>query len=173
MLQVKPVEELKSLRHDPVKHDSISLFMGEEKLIDSISSACMEIKMTMISEPGRSFGLKLLCSPDKREETVITYDGKTEAFVVNFEHASLNTTLRYPENSWNQIIPYVNRKKELKLDIFVDRSVIEIFVNDDICIVQRVYPTMKGSTQVRFFSLDAEVQFRNITKWEMDAANPW
>ena len=172
-LQIKPVEELESLRYDQIKLDALTLAQGEEKKIDSISSNCMEIKMTVISEPGGTFGLKLLCSPDEKEETVVTYDGKVEAFVVDFERASLNKNLRYPDNSWKQVIPYTSSEKELDLDIFVDRSVIEIFVNSDICIVQRVYPTLKKSTQLRFFSTDAPVQFRNITKWEMDATNPW
>ena len=97
----------------------------------------------------------------------------TEAFVVDFEHCSLNSDLLYPDDSWQQIIPYVPSGKELALDVFVDRSVLEIFVNNDICIVQRVYPTLVESRQVRFFALHAAARYRDITKWEMDASNPW
>ena len=172
-LQIEPVEELEGLRFDPVELLAITIAQGEERAIDSISSNCMEIKMTAIVELDSIFGFKLLCSPDGREETVITYNGQDENFVVDFERSTLNRGLRYPGDAWRQVIPYKSSTNNLTFDIFVDRSVVEIFVNSEICIVQRVYPTLKESTQVRFFSQHTRVQFKNITKWEMDAANPW
>lgn len=61
----------------------------------------------------------------------------------------------------------------LELDIFVDRSVIEMFVNSELCVVQRVYPMRPDSKQVRLFCEDGRITVRNIIKWEMDATNPW
>ncbi len=172
-LKIKPVEELEHLRYDPVQLDDVDLCAGDERIIESINSNCMEIKMTVLFEPDGVVGFKVLCSPDGREETVITYDRMAEAFVVDFEHSSLSSDLLYPDDSWQQIIPYAPSGKELALDVFVDRSVLEIFVNNDICIVQRVYPTLVESRQVRFFALHAAARYRDITKWEMDASNPW
>ena len=59
------------------------------------------------------------------------------------------------------------------LDIFIDRSIIEIFVNSKVCLVQRVYPTRHDSTQFRLFSEDGRVKASKLVKWEMDATNPW
>ena len=50
---------------------------------------------------------------------------------------------------------------------------IEIFVNGDICIVQRVYPTREDSQEVRLFTKDRPIRITNITKWDMEATNPW
>ena len=172
-LQIKPVEELENLRFDRVDLAGVTLEQGEERAIDPISSNCMQIKMTVIFERGGTFGFKLLCSPDGEEETVITYNGREGKFIVGFERASLNRGLRYPDGSWQQIFPYGSGSNKLIFDIFVDRSVIEIFVNNDICIVQRVYPTLKESTRVNFFSQCRTAKFEKITKWEMDAANSW
>ena len=172
-LRIKPVDELKILRHDPVHVSATSVAPAEESTIESISSNCMEIKTKVNFEDGAIFGFKLLCSPDGREETVITYDGPNERFVVDYERASLSRGLRYPGDELSQIVPYKSKANSMSLDIFVDRSVIEIFVDSEICIVQRVYPTLKESTQVRLFSRESTVLFENITKWEMDAANPW
>ncbi|HIB89318.1 TPA: hypothetical protein EYO57_19360 [Candidatus Poribacteria bacterium] len=63
--------------------------------------------------------------------------------------------------------------QEVHFDIFVDKSVIEIFVNSEICIVQRVYPMRPDSQQVRFFCKDGLITVKNIVKWEMDATNAW
>jgi beta-fructofuranosidase len=172
-LRIKPVGELESLRYNRLSLQSISLSEGEERTIDSISSNCMETKMRIEAQSDGAFGLKLLCSPDGREQTVVTYDTRKKAFTVDFENASLNPHLSFPDHSWKQIIPYTPSGSELALDIFVDRSVIEIFVNNEICIVQRVYPTLEESREVRLFSVDVPVHYRGIVKWEMDAANPW
>ena len=61
----------------------------------------------------------------------------------------------------------------LDLDIFVDRSVIEVFVNRDLVLVQRVYPQRADSRQFRIFTRGGALTASNIVKWEMDATNPW
>ena len=53
------------------------------------------------------------------------------------------------------------------------RSVIEMFVNSRVCIVQRVYPTRDDSQQVKLFTEDRPIRVTNLVKWEMDATNPW
>ena len=50
---------------------------------------------------------------------------------------------------------------------------VEIFVNGDICIVQRVYPTREDSQEVRLFTKDRPIRITNITKWDMEGTNPW
>ena len=39
-------------------------------------------------------------------------------------------------------------KENLDLRIFIDRSVIEVFVNEKLALVQRIYPVKKESNQV-------------------------
>ena len=172
-LRIKPADELRTLRYDPIELGSISLASGEERSVDPVVSNCMEINMTAVAEPGAAFGVKLLRSSDGREQTVITYDMKEGRFIIDFERASLSRDLRYPDDSWRQVVPYLPRGKDLELDIFVDRSIIEIFVNNDICIVQRVYPTLAESRGVSLFSAGGKVLLRDTRAWEMDAINPW
>ena len=77
-----------------------------------------------------------------------------------------------PLGVW-QTVPYVLAGNEaLDFDIFVNRSVIEIFVNSDICMVHRVYPMRKDSKQFRLFARNGKITAKNIVKWDMDATNP-
>ena len=71
------------------------------------------------------------------------------------------------------MVPYAAPDGVLDLDIFVDRSVIEIFVNSDLVLVQRVYPLRAASRQFRIFTRGGALTASGIVKWEMDAANPW
>ena len=61
----------------------------------------------------------------------------------------------------------------LDIDLLVDRSVIDFFVTSRICIVQRVYPTRHDSTHVKLFTHDHPIHVKNLTKYQMDATNPW
>lgn len=61
----------------------------------------------------------------------------------------------------------------LDIDVFVDCSIIEMFVNSRICIVQRVYPTRDDSKGFRLFTEGSPIVVRDIVKWEMDVTNPW
>ena len=111
----------------------------------------------------------------------MTYDAERQQFVVDFEKASENGELVYGRNARDdnsgvrqQIVPHaLEVGGRLDLDIFVDRSVIEIFVNSRICIVQRVYPARDDSKGFRLFTKDRSISVRDMTKWEMDATNPW
>ena len=101
--------------------------------------------------------------------------------IVDFENASNDKTLSYrcgrevlESGRFKQTVPFtLGGNQALELDIFVDRSVIEMFVNSELCIVQRIYPTRPDSKEVRLFCEDGEIAVRNIAKWEMDATNPW
>ena len=73
-----------------------------------------------------------------------------------------------------QIVPFpLERGARLDIDVFVDRSIIEMFVNSRTCIVQRVYPTRADSKGFRLFTEHSPIAVSNIVKWEMDATNPW
>ena len=43
-------------------------------------------------------------------------------------------------------------REPLKLRVFVDRSVVEVFANDRQCMTQRIYPARRDSLGVALFS---------------------
>jgi len=182
-LKIQPVEELKALRYNRKNFPDAHLSVKEEIVIGGLFSNCMELKITIDSLEAERFGLKLLCSPNGEEETVILYDHIQKEFVIDFEKSSTNRELIYPCGKFGQPlsfgdlkqkVPYnLDKNQPLNLNILVDKSVIEIFVNGDICIVQRIYPTREDSQEVRLFTRDHPVRIKNITKWDMEATNPW
>jgi sucrose-6-phosphate hydrolase SacC (GH32 family) len=93
--------------------------------------------------------------------------------VIDFEKSSTDQSFAYPQNTTRQIVPYSCDGGELDLDIYLDRPVIDIFVNSDVVLVQRVYPTRDDSRQSKVLTRDGSLAVTHITKWEMDASNPW
>ena len=179
-LKIIPAEEISQLRYDPLLIDDIYFNDSYNiKNVDAFKSDCMEIEMQISSEAPIDWGIKLLCSPDREEETVITYSWEIKSFVIDFSRSSKHNSLRYHkrtdgrDNIMKQIVPYpLEPGSDTNLRIFVDRSVIEIFVDEAICIVQRVYPVLTNSREVVLFSHGA-VLFKKLKKWEMEPTNPW
>jgi beta-fructofuranosidase len=172
-LKIAPVRELEVLRYDETQVGDLTLRQGEEVTLDALCSDCMEVKLTLSPDGATEYGLKLRCSPDGEEETTVVYDARERQFVIDFSRSSTDKSLAYPQNTTRQIVPYSCDGGDLALDIYVDRSVIEIFVNSDVVLVQRVYPTRDDSRQSKVFSRDGALTVTDTVKWEMDASNPW
>ena len=166
-LKIAPVEELEVLRYDEVRVGDLRLVAGEEVTVAALASDCMEARMTLAPADAAEFGIKLLCSPDGEEETTVTCRRAEAAFVVDFAKASTDTSLRYPHGATRQVVPYAAAGGALDLVIFVDRSVIEIFVNRDLVLVQRVYPRRDDSRQFRIFSRGGALTASGVVKWEL------
>ena len=61
--------------------------------------------------------------------------------------------------------------ESLKLRIFLDRSVLEVFANERQCVTQRIYPTRGDSLGVTLFSRDGSVDVKSLDAWDMAPAN--
>lgn len=67
----------------------------------------------------------------------------------------------------------LGRNENLDLRIFIDRSVIEVFVNEKLALVQRIYPVMKESDQVILFSNGGSIQVPILESWKLHPSNPY
>ena len=83
-LRIEPVLELQSLRYDQSQAGDLIVQANEEITADGLASDCMELKLTIEPHSAQRFGLKLLCSTDGEEETVITYDAKKTRICCRF-----------------------------------------------------------------------------------------
>jgi beta-fructofuranosidase len=61
----------------------------------------------------------------------------------------------------------------LRLRVFVDKSVIEVYANDRQAICRRVYPGRDDSLDVVLFSAGADAVFNSVKTWEMMPSNPY
>ena len=63
--------------------------------------------------------------------------------------------------------------EKLRLRVFLDRSILEVFANDRQCITQRIYPSRQDSLGIRLFSEGGSIEVESFQAWEMTPANPW
>ena len=127
------------------------------------------MELEAVGDPmgAREVGLRVLRSPDGEEQTTITlffslptgaesqprgpfYGGEGPWFErdlgIDVSHASLDPHVgsRSPE-----IGPlYLEDGEELRLRVFIDRSIIEVFANERQCLTVRAYPSREDSNGV-------------------------
>ena len=57
----------------------------------------------------------------------------------------------------------------LQLRIYLDRSIVEVFVGDRLCLTKRIYPARTDSVGVRFFAHGPEARLNRLDAWQMGA----
>ena len=63
----------------------------------------------------------------------------------------------------------LRRDEPLELRVFVDRSIVEVFVNGRQCVAARVYPQRADSTGVAFRSQGSASELTRLDVWEMES----
>jgi beta-fructofuranosidase len=61
----------------------------------------------------------------------------------------------------------IARDEPLELRVFVDKSVVEVFVNDKQCVAVRVYPGREDSLGVSLRAQGQDAQLKSLDAWEM------
>jgi beta-fructofuranosidase len=182
-LQIEPIEELARLRLNHRKYENIEISADKEIVIDDIRGDSLELIVEMELQNAHEFGVTVRRSPDGLEQTVISCDPESKLLKIDFSKSSLDTNIKYwtlcmgggdnPQVQ-SQEAPFELQKGEsLKLRIFLDRSILEVFANGRQCITQQIYPTRNDSLGVSLFSRGGSTNVKSINAWDMAPANPF
>ena len=61
----------------------------------------------------------------------------------------------------------------LRLRVFLDRSVLEVYANGRQCITQRIYPSRADSLGVALLSRGGSVKVKSLDAWDISPVNSW
>ena len=61
----------------------------------------------------------------------------------------------------------IGTEEPLKLRVFVDRSVVEVFVNGKQCVAVRVYPDREDSTGISLRAQSQDMTLSSLDAWQM------
>ncbi|WNF38579.1 glycoside hydrolase family 32 protein [Bacillaceae bacterium IKA-2] len=154
----QPVSELQSLRRDVVAYENITI--EEEQSLDGISGDCFELEVIINAKNAANFGVKLRVSEENEEETVVAYNAKEG--ILSFDRNKAGTGPGGIRKA-----PIAIRENKVHLHIFVDKSSVEVFINDGEQVMSgRIYPSEKA-TAVSFFA-DGEIEVVTMKKWDLD-----
>ena len=178
-LRIEPAEELEGLRRNRCHWKDLTLAPGRGLFFDELRGDRLELELeASLSEAG-ALGLQVGCSPGGEEQTVILCDRQGGSLVIDTSRASLDPEVwrpfpvirgkRQPQDVPVQVAPFELRSGErLRLRVFLDRSILEVFANGRQCLTQRIYPTRGDSLGVALFAARGESMVHAFTAWDME-----
>lgn len=156
-LGAEPAPELQTLRGKHYVFQSTDLAPDSSSLLDEIYGDRLEIIAEFeVCDTGR-FGVRVRCSPDGEEDTRVSYGRETGRISVG--------------QSESVSLPWIASGETVRLHIFVDRSVIEVFAdNGRVCLAESVYPTRPDSLGIGLFAHGGRARLRSMEVWELDGS---
>ena len=176
LLRMAPVDEIQSLRGDELRVGPTDVSANTEVPLESVRGKAMEIEAVIDPGAAREVGLSVLRSRDGSEQTRVSlFRAFSERFgpdrlQIDASAASLRDDVyaRIPETGPLVLDP----NEPLRLRIFLDRSVIEVFVDDRQCLTLRVYPDRDDSNGVAVFARGGAARLESLSAWHLRSIWP-
>ena len=192
-LRIAPAGDIESLRHQHQRIGETPLPANEEIVLDSIQGNALELVLELAPGDAPLIELKVLRSPNQEEFTRIAFfkargfryrprqpqgalnANSDELRPLPFRHDSLITI----DASHASILPdalsrapetapvYLAPNEPLQLRVFIDRSVVEVFVNGKQCAAVRVYPGRQDSLGVSLRAQGQAAMLKRLDAWQM------
>jgi beta-fructofuranosidase len=116
-----------------------------------------------------SFGLKVLHSLQGEEETILVINPETGHFELDRTQSSVSEFTHRTVLKGNAGLSIT---EDVTLRLYIDHSLVEVFVNDIQCLTGRVYPLRIDSDHVSVFAEQPDkVQIIDFRAWEMKSVS--
>ena len=167
-LRMDVPEEIEALRYGAFKRENFALQSGTDLVIDGIGGNSLELFIEMESSDASGYGVKVCASPDGLEETAVFYDALAGKLKVDTLKSGPADTPKGVEAG-----PFKLAEGErLKLRVFVDKSVVEVFANSRQAVMRRIYPSRADSFGVSLFSTGGTTRVHTLKSWKLSPSNP-
>ena len=178
----QPAGDIESLRYDREAVSAMKLPANKEVVLKNIKGNAMEIVAEIDVKDVPAFEINVLRSPKKEEYTRIAFfrdrgfsanrqgtsdvPGAHNSLVtLETSHASLHPDVkpRAPETA-----PlFLDKDEPLRIRIFVDKSIVEIFINGKQALAARVYPSKSNSIGVSLLSIGKDSELKSLEAFQM------
>ena len=186
-LNIEPPKEIQELRYNARQEKPFTVAPGQSVTLLNINGNVLEAEMVIDPGKAKKFGVKVLCSKDRREQTPIIIDRDKNELQIDIRKSSLNKPdylefamfFGFPKDAKNPIVenqkaPFVLKPGEkVNLRIFLDKSILEVFANGRQCITQVIYPTLKDAINIQVFSEDGPIRVEKVKGWQLFPAMQW
>ena len=169
-LQIEPTGDIESIRYDHKHLDATTLRSNQEVVLENITGNAMEIIAEVDPDNAQQIEMDVLRSPGKDEFTRILFsrykghEGKTTIAI----DSSCSSILPRADFRPPEIAPVlIDENESLKLRVFIDKSVLEVFVNGRQCVAVRVYPGREDSIGVSLRSQGRDAVLKSLDAWRM------
>lgn len=183
-LAMEPAGDVASLRREHRHVQDLLLPSNREIVLENVTGNAVEIDAEIDLRDAKMVELNILRSPGREEFTRIVFykhrgyvdwdrsdgwarfqESRDSLIVID---ASYSSELPDVESRAPEMAPiYLAPGETLKLRVFIDKSVVEVFANGRQCLAVRVYPGRADSTGVSLRAQGADALLRSLDAWQM------
>jgi beta-fructofuranosidase len=185
-LAIEPAGDIESLRGAHQTVGTMTLPANQEIVLEGIAGNAIELIAEIETNDAPLVELNVLRSPGKEEHTRIAFyrerGYRNWERYAGWEHdqlAAATDSLITLDSSYSSLAAdvrsrapetapvYLAPNEPLKLRIFVDKSVVEVFVNGKQCVAVRVYPERSDSVGVSLRAQGKDAVLKGLDLWQM------
>jgi sucrose-6-phosphate hydrolase SacC (GH32 family) len=168
-LRLAPIEELKSLREAQLLdlHDVATGAASDA--LGKLGGDMLEVELELALDPGSSVrrGLVLRKTPDNAEHTDLYVDPARKRFEIDRNHTTLDPDMR---SYGVQGGSFDAAGEHLRLRVFLDRSMVEAYLNERKSLTSRVFPARLDATGLALMAAPGD-RVVSLKVWRMAALN--
>ena len=185
--QITPAQELQSLRRNPRSIPNTPLKADADTAIPNVQGDSLELAVEIDPGQAREAGLKVRCSSDGAEETVIVYNAVAKTLKIDMSRSTIRADVSYGVTPLDMAFRNDPRAGEhpqstvesplelrpgetLKLRVFLDKPLLEVFANDRQCVTQQIFPASRNAVGIKAFARGGEAILRAGEAWDMAPA---
>ncbi|WNS43614.1 GH32 C-terminal domain-containing protein [Paenibacillus sp. MMS20-IR301] len=164
-LGIEPVQELESLRGAKRLSIQDKSLAEANNLLKDVQGDMLEIQLELVPGSAGQLGIKVRQSPDGEEETLLFYDLNEAMLSVD-----RSKTTQHPGEKCSGV---QGGKLELlgenlRLHIYLDRSMVEVYANGLKSLTTRVYPSRTDALGLEIWG-DGAALVKSMEIWDMQS----
>jgi sucrose-6-phosphate hydrolase SacC (GH32 family) len=166
-LRLAPIDELKSLRRDLLLDLADVTPAAAAARLARVEGELLEVELEMKPAPGNDArrGLAVRKTPDGAEHTDLVVDAARKRFEIDRTHTTLDPDARSRGVQGGVFDP---RGGNLRLRVFLDRSMVEAYLDERKSITSRMYPSRPDATGLGLIAAAGDRVVR-LRVWRMGA----
>lgn len=174
----RPVPTLSSLRETCVELPKFEVESNTQLVLEQFKGDSFEVEITVNVAGTQVVELDVLRSPGAEEYTRISIynergywnrnhrrQKRGTVVVLDTSRSSLASDVRCRPPERTEII--TSDTNDVTLHVFVDRSIVEVFVNEEKCLAARVYPERRDSINIAISTRGGSITVGKCVFWSL------
>ena len=174
VLRIKPLRELETLREEPQSLSDIKISEPTYKVWTppEVLPNTVPVGTTIATLPGDSVEFRVTIARDQAERKLFGFglfsDGKGGGLPIVFRPET--GTIRVGTTDAPFKVSDLPAGEDITLRVFIDKNLVEVFVNDRQALVSSVADT-KGLTDLSAFTVGAPTTLKQLEIWKLKPTN--
>eukprot|EP01059_Diplonema_ambulator_P017186 TRINITY_DN2916_c0_g1_i4.p1 TRINITY_DN2916_c0_g1~~TRINITY_DN2916_c0_g1_i4.p1 ORF type:complete len:473 (+),score=129.13 TRINITY_DN2916_c0_g1_i4:2102-3520(+) len=162
VIKTKPIEEMAGLRNAST-HYTHAATQVQDTIVFPAPLAGVSLEIDMLVEGTCTLDIRV--SSASTERTSIQIDSTQHTLSIDTTHSSLNETGSVTQAA----IP--NTQGAVQVQVYTDRSIIEVFVADSVTVMtRRIYPTKEDAVGVSISRSGTSCTLSKLDSWQLNDA---